>query len=97
MFICLKVGEIFEWYIWNVGYKFSMLLGFWLFFCVVSFCFRCIIVKFVNDCVFFCLLILVLNDVIGVKFMEWKVKEGECEKCSGVGGKIIIEWMCVLD
>ena len=44
-----------------------------------------------------CLLILVPNDVTGVKFMEWKAKEGECEKCSGAGGKITTERTCVPD
>nr|XP_058945402.1 uncharacterized protein LOC131773444 [Pocillopora verrucosa] len=33
----------------------------------------------------------------GVKFMEWKAKEGECEKCSGAGGKITTERTCVPD
>ena len=29
--------------------------------------------------------------------MEWKAKEGECEKCSGAGGKITTERTCVPD
>ena len=44
-----------------------------------------------------CLLILVPNDVTGVKFMEWKAKEGECEKCSEAGGEITTERTCVPD
>ena len=44
-----------------------------------------------------CLLILVPNDVTGVKFMEWKAKEGECEKCGESGGEITIERTCVPD
>lgn len=44
-----------------------------------------------------CSLILVPNDVTGVKFMEWKAKEGECEKCGESGGEITIERTCVPD
>ena len=44
-----------------------------------------------------CSLILVPNDVTGVKFMEWKAKEGECEKCSEAGGEITTERTCVPD
>ena len=42
-----------------------------------------------------CSLILIQNDVTGVDFKDCKAKKGECEKCSGAGGKITIEGTCV--
>ena len=36
--------------------------------------------------------------VAGVKFKEWKAKDGECDKCSeGGGGPFVIEGKCEAD
>lgn len=34
-------------------------------------------------------------DPEGVKFKDWKAKDGECDTCSGAGGEITIKGICV--